>query len=323
MSVKTGIFSISLDFELHWGIFDNVDIKGKELYFDTTIELIPSILDKFTSNNIECTWATVGMLFNPDVSHIKSNFPEKLPSYTNAKFSTYRFIENELDESNERYYTAVDLIDKIKSAPGQEIGTHTYAHYYALEQGQNKDEFKADIKQSVKLAQGKGIALKSIVFPRNQVNWDYLDVCAETGINIIRVNPDKWAWKSTVKPLLLRKIFRTADCYVPLFNTTVGLNKLNKTNTNHFYLPASRFLKPVSGVKILNKMRLKRVLSEMTKAAKTNSYYHLWWHPHNFGNHPEEAMKELDIIISHYKNLEKEYGMLSLNMQNTYERLKN
>ena len=168
-----------------------------------------------------------------------------------------------------------------------------------------------------------GIPLKSIVFPRNQVNLEYQKVCSDLGISIFRVNPDKWAWKSTVKPLLLRKIFRTADCYVPLFNTTVDLNKINNPKTNQINLPASRLLRPISGVKILDKIRLNRIKSEMTKAAKAGLYYHLWWHPHNFADNPKQALHELKLILSHYSHLAKEYGMMSLNMCNTYERLKN
>ena len=171
MSAQSGIFTISLDFELHWGIFDNVPIAGKEAYFDNTIKLIPDLLERFSSHGIQATWATVGLLFNKNFDQLKRNYPEQLPSYINSKFSAYNFIETELDKNNEKYYLAADLISQIQNTPGQEIATHTYAHYYTLEKGQTIDEFEEDIKKAVTLAQASGIALKSIVFPRNQINY--------------------------------------------------------------------------------------------------------------------------------------------------------
>jgi hypothetical protein len=53
----------------------------------------------------------------------------------------------------------------------------------------------------------------------------------------------------------------------------------------------------------------------MEYAAKNGEYYHLWWHPHNFGNDPKASMKELELLITHYKSLQDQYGMQSLSMK--------
>jgi hypothetical protein len=53
----------------------------------------------------------------------------------------------------------------------------------------------------------------------------------------------------------------------------------------------------------------------MTRAAKTGGLYHLWWHPHNFGYHPDACLKELEEILQHHASLQKKYGLLSLNMK--------
>ena len=52
----------------------------------------------------------------------------------------------------------------------------------------------------------------------------------------------------------------------------------------------------------------------MTQAAKAGEIYHLWWHPHNFGWHPKENLKDLEQILQHYQYLHEEYGMQSLTM---------
>ena len=52
----------------------------------------------------------------------------------------------------------------------------------------------------------------------------------------------------------------------------------------------------------------------MERAAMKNEVYHLWWHPHNFGNYPEESMDGLKRILDRFKKCQEKYGMQSLNM---------
>ena len=53
----------------------------------------------------------------------------------------------------------------------------------------------------------------------------------------------------------------------------------------------------------------------MTIAAKNESGYHLWWHPHNFGKNVFYNMKNLETIIYHYKKLRDNYGLASMTMK--------
>ena len=45
-----------------------------------------------------------------------------------------------------------------------------------------------------------------------------------------------------------------------------------------------------------------------------NEVYHLWWHPHNFGNYPVESMEGSVRILDGFKRCQTKYGMRSLNM---------
>jgi hypothetical protein len=67
---------------------------------------------------------------------------------------------------------------------------------------------------------------------------------------------------------------------------------------------------------------MKRIMNEMTKAAQSGAYYHIWWHPENFGKHPQECINELQMISDHYDNLKKSYGFEILTMHETAERIK-
>ena len=53
---------------------------------------------------------------------------------------------------------------------------------------------------------------------------------------------------------------------------------------------------------------------DLTYAAKKGLVYHLWWHPHNFGDHTEDNLAFLKMILDRYPMLKKAYGMESLNM---------
>ena len=60
----------------------------------------------------------------------------------------------------------------------------------------------------------------------------------------------------------------------------------------------------------------------MTAAGRKKALYHLWWHPHNFGKNIEENFAALRQVVEHYKTLQRDYGMRSLNMKEIYQEYK-
>jgi peptidoglycan/xylan/chitin deacetylase (PgdA/CDA1 family) len=320
---NNGYLVISLDFELLWGVIDKVDYKEKESYFKNTRKVIPEMLDLFSEFNIHCTWAIVGMLFNNNWKEWNKNFPEIVPNYKNTNLTAYNYGRVLNTTGTEFLCFARDLIQHIHETPNQEIATHTYSHYYCLEEGQTLDCFKADLEKSIEMANQMGIILKSLVFPRNQFNEAYLRVCYELGIENVRSNPDVWYWKGIHKDSIINKIFRTGDAYIGVNNKSYKLDYLNIDKAKPFPQKASRFLRPYSSNKLLNDLRLNRIKSEMTAAAKNNEIYHLWWHPHNFGNDPSENMANLKDLLEHYKQCFKKYKFKSLNMAEIGSFIKN
>ncbi|EJF08476.1 polysaccharide deacetylase family protein [Pontibacter sp. BAB1700] len=316
------VFTISLDFELYWGIFDKVPLADRKQYFANTLRVIPEMLSLFESQQIQVTWATVGMLFAKDWSDWTNAVPALRPSYHDNQLSAYRLKEEfGRDGSLKDFFFAPELVQQIHQTPYQEMATHTFAHYYCQEAGQTVEQFREDLRAAQSIAKRQGAKLESLVFPRNQFNKQYLRVCREEGINAVRSNPSDWFWKQTVEDKLSKRIFRTGDAYLPLGKrTSYPLSSLKIEDALPLSIPASRFLRPVDGKRdILNKLRLNRILSEMTVSAKRKECYHLWWHPHNFGSHPVRSMADLKIIIDHYKKLEQQYGMQSMSMRSIYE----
>ena len=315
MQPNRGSFVISLDFELLWGVFDVVDYKEKEQYFLNTRKVIPAVLEIFDQNKIHATWAVVGMLFHKDWAEWKYHQPGVIPGYDNTNLSAYKFGNNIATAETENFVFAPEIIRKIKHTDGQEIATHTYSHYYCLEKGQQEEQFTEDLKKAVQVAEQMNIKLKSLVFPRNQLQEKYLRICANLGIENVRSNPSAWYWKDTSAETFTTKIFRSGDAYLPLGKKTYALSELVQKREMPLEQKTSRFLRPVEKNSALRKMKLRRIREEMTKAAKNAEIYHLWWHPHNFGNKPEESLNDLRSIIAHFDHCRQEYAFQSLNMQ--------
>ena len=310
-----GYFVISLDFELLWGVFDVVDYKKKTDYFSNTRKVLPAILNKLEQYDAHATWAVVGMLFNQDWKEWKKNRPKEVPRYDKSSLSSYGFGDSIVTQGTEDLVFAPELIQQISGREGQEIGTHTYSHYYCLEKGQNKEAFAADLRKAIEVAAKINVEFKSLVFPRNQLKEEYLKICAELGIENVRSNPSSWYWKNTLSDAFGTKVARSGDAYLPFGKQTYPLDDLVKKDGLPLEQKASRFFRPVEGNLLLRKLKLKRIMEEMLWAAKNKEVYHLWWHPHNFGAQPEESLKDLEIIMQHFERCRKRYGFESLNMQ--------
>jgi peptidoglycan/xylan/chitin deacetylase (PgdA/CDA1 family) len=311
--MKKGALVISLDFELVWGIFDHIEIKDKVSYFNNTLEAIPKMLSLFEKNNTNVTWATVGMLFNKNWEEWHANIPAVIPTYDKAVLNAYAYGKTHQKSGYDDFFFAPHLIKEIQSVKGQEIGTHTYSHYYCLEKGQTVEQFAADMQQAVQIAQQFSIELKSLVFPRNQFNKDYLAVCHDMQIETVRTNPDSWYWDTTKPDTLLSKLARTGDAYFPLGKKSFDAKTIVPASVT--CQPASRFLRPQHQSAVLNSARLNRITREMLQAAKNGEVYHLWWHPHNFGLDTDNALETLKKILDIFKKCQELYGMESLTMQ--------
>jgi Polysaccharide deacetylase len=315
-----GLFCISLDFELHWGGVEKRSLPAYNKYFYNTREVIPQILDLFTQFNIHTTWATVGMLFHESADSLLKNTPQLLPTYNNGHLSTYNYINEHplgTSEMDDPFHFAPSLIQLILSTPNQELASHTFSHYYCNEPGQNATQFREDLKAAQRVAQNFGVTLSSLVFPRNQFREEYLKICFEEGVSSVRSNPGNWFWdiNNDAKDTLPKKIFRTADAYVPLSKTCFSLNELSFSKDFPISIPASRFLRPYSSKEyFLHDLKITRICAEMELAAKENKVYHLWWHPHNFGGNPLQNILGLKKILNTYKRLQLEYEMQSANM---------
>lgn len=313
--MKSGIFTISLDFELYWGVRDKKTIEQYQENLLGVRRAIPEMLKAFAENGIHATWATVGFLFFEDHDALKKSLPARLPSYCDQRLSPYPYI-NGKSTLEGVYHFAPELIKTISSCAGQEIGTHTLSHYYCLEKGQTLEQFEEDIRLAVAMAKSHEISISSIVFPRNQWNRDYLALLANFGIKCFRGNEKSWLYRASAdaRETKIQRGLRLLDAYVNLSgHNTYDLD--NCLQEAPFNFPASRFLRPYSKrLSALEWLRLRRITRAMSDAAINGRIFHLWWHPHNFGANTEKNMAFLGKILAHFQTLKVRHGMRSLNM---------
>ncbi|RAW01289.1 polysaccharide deacetylase family protein [Pseudochryseolinea flava] len=324
-----GIFTISLDFELHWGGFEKWPLNRDpnapgidyKTYFHNTRKVIPEMLELFQQHEVHVTWATVGMLFHRSKNELLANAPLRRPQYKVEQLSAYHYIYTKgigANESDDPFHFAPSLIQKIINTPYQEIATHTFAHFYCNEEGQTVEDFREDLKAAQRIANTYGKQLKSLVFPRNQFNDQYLKVCLEEGITSVRSNPLDWFWiiKSTERESMWKRLNRGLDAYFSIGKkNTYKLDAIEVRPGYPACIPASRLLRPYSPKElILNQFKIARIKSEMTRAASNGEAYHLWWHPHNFGLYPTQSIAALKDILNHYAYCKKNLNMQSLSM---------
>jgi len=317
MTAPPGVFVVSLDFELHWGVCDRLTVDEYRENLLGARRAIPAMLALFEQFGIHATWATVGFLFYDRREALLSAVPAELPTYAEPDLSCYNLLPAlGSDEAADPYHFGRALLEQIRGTPHQEIATHTFSHYYCLERGQTVDQFRADLRAACDAAQTFGVELTSIVFPRNQVAPSHLKACAEFGIRAYRGNQRSWLYRPAGRDSrgLLRRAIRLVDTYVNLTGHH-AVSRSEVVEQCFVNIPASRFLRPYHRrLKRLEPLKLRRITSAMTQAAQRGLIYHLWWHPHNFGRDVAENIRLLTAILEHFSRLSASRGMRTLTM---------
>ncbi len=316
--MKKGVFVISLDFEMMWGVKDIRTPDGYgQSHITNVYQVIPEMLKLFEKYNVKATIATVGLIMLKNKEEALKNIPAETPSYKNMVLSPYAdgYIE-QIENKYEYLYFAPSLIEAIKMHNNIEIGTHTFCHYNCYAPGQTVTQFEKDLQKALQVANKQDLDIKSIVFPRNQVSAEYLSVCGKNGIVAYRGNAVKFFTRE--KGLLGRvknRLGRLLDNYVKFGTRTSYDYSTIDTNENPINIRASRFLRSYNKrLSFMEPLSRRRIKKEIQYAARHNEVYHLWWHPHNFGANSEKNLEKLEYVLRCYSDCHNKYGMRSYTM---------
>ena len=316
--MEHGYFIISLDLELMWGMKDKKTVTTYGGNVLGTRKAIPKILKVFSEKGIHATWAVVGLLFSGKKIDTLQMLPARIPVYHQQKLSSYNYLEQlGKDEDSDKYHYADSLIRLISQFKHQEIASHTFSHYYCLEDGQTKEDFASDISAAKKAGERYNVEIKSVVLPRNQINRAYLDVLIKNNIFSFRGTEENWLYQATKSNNhnFIRRFFKVLDAYLNLSGYHCYTLKEAAVKPDLLNLRSSRFLRPYSKMfSFCEKSKIQRIKAQMKHAAKHHLIFHLWWHPHNFGINTEKNMENLIKILDYYLYLNKKYGFQSVNM---------
>lgn len=311
VDTRRGALVLSLDVEMHWGVFDVQRADGP--YRPALLgerEAVPRLLELFGEHGISATWAVVGLLMARSRREAREVAPASPPRYADPALSAYGVKVGE-GEADDPLHYAPSVVERIARAPGQELATHTFSHYYCLEPGQTREDFAADLRAAGALFARWGVPMRSIVFPRNQRDPSYDAVLREAGIVAYRGTQRGWM----NRPVALRdetRLLRAArrlDSLLPLTGGhTYGWDQLGR-GAAPYDVPASFFLRPE-----FDPLSLARVTRAMREAARRERVVHLWWHPHNFGVNLEHKLSRLRALLAVHRECVERWGMQSLTM---------
>jgi peptidoglycan/xylan/chitin deacetylase (PgdA/CDA1 family) len=312
-----GALVISLDFELHWGVRDKCAPDGP--YRENLVgarTAIPQVLDLFEEFDVAASWATVGFLFAESRRERQEFSPTLRPQYADTRLDAYSEPTGENEDDDPLHY-ATSLIKQIAKRSKQEIATHTFSHYYCQEPGETREAFAADLASAIAIARRRGITVRSIVFPRNQVRPGYEDLLKEAGLTCYRGNEPHWMYQPRPRSqeTLAVRAPRLLDHYVSLSGTkVVRWDEVLQPN-GLCNVRSSMFLRPYSTQrKGLEAIRLRRIAGGLRAAAEQRGIFHLWWHPHNFGANTAENLNFLRSVLEIFSSCRQTHGMRSLNM---------
>lgn len=323
--MKNGYFVLSLDFELRWGSY-TWDVEHT---YDTNIlgarKAIPDMLRTFEAYQIHATWATVGALFAPSKTAISNTNEQHFDEAATPHMSHFlkecaTLGENESEDPS---HYALSLIEQISTTEHQEIGLHTFSHFYCLDNKNAEETFEKDTRAALAMMEAQNIQPTSFIFPRNQFNPALLDVLKKHGLDIVRGNEKHRLYREREgRESKLHRALRLMDAYVNIsgYHTFSPESCLDRDLVN---IPSSRFLRPYAKqARFLEQLKLHRIKKAMRHASKHGEVFHLWFHPHNFGTNIEANINMLQEICQYYEDLQNEFGFESVTMQELAEKVR-
>ena len=290
----TARFVVSIDLEMSWGAIHHGRPHDDRPYRQER-EIVADVLESMERHRISATWAVVGHLF------LDRCTAEAGPPHPEVERPAYGWLDGDwydLDPAgslgDHPTWYGPDLVEAIRgSAVHQEIGSHSFAHLIAGEEGCTAGAFRSDLEAAKAVADGE---LRSFVYPRNSIG--HLDVLADEGFIAYRgAMPDRFAGRSRWQ----RRMLTMADHLRPFASVSVQpavRGPLVDIPQTYLFDPGSataeRFGTAIWGRLVRRRLR---------HAVRSKSLFHLWFHTHNFAGHRPRAVAAMDAVFGDARRL--------------------
>jgi hypothetical protein len=288
-----GIFVLSMDVELGWGIIDKPErMEIRKRYLEQSRDCIEKILMLLEKYNMSATWAVVGHLFLEECSLTDGQKHADIPRSTYPWYSEDWFTASPCTNEREApLWYGRDIIKKIIDCPvHQEVASHSFAHMIFGNENTKRETARADLSNCVREAGKVGLKLRSFVFPRNDVG--YIDELHNFGFEAYRGVEPSWYVNF---PGNLKRVCHAIDqlfAICPPVSLPEFGHELYNIPASMFYLSMDKFrgLMPA-------KFRVIKAKRGIRKAIRDKKIFHLWFHPFNIATSQEKLLHGLEEIF--------------------------
>lgn len=285
--MRPGTFMFTLDTEAQWGVPERPSSHEYSRHVGTEFRrVVRALLDLLDEYSIPATWAVVGHLFLEECKrHDEGELQLAKPSH--SWFPDWYRNDPASNMLADPGWYSPDVIDAIQSATTRhEIASHSFSHCIFGDTGCGHQVAVSELLACQKLAEKRGIDLRSFVFPRNSVG--HLDVLKEYGYTCYRGLSARSP--SSDVPKLPRTLAGVAIEFVP---TAPPMSECSVTE-GLVNIPGSMLIRSRSGWRRIIPLRLTQARAQkgIARAAETGAIFHLWTHPLNFACR-SDAMFEL------------------------------
>ncbi len=322
--LETGVFTISLDFELIWGTMDKYGpSRFEKLCAIERSCVVDRLLGLFTEFGISATWCTVGHLFlNSCSTDRKVKHPEIVrPNHSWVPHDWFLHDPCATEETAPLFYGR-SLIEKLLDCRvRQEIGSHTFSHVIVGDTGCSRATFETELESSVRAARALGIEMRSFAFPRNRVG--HPDVLRSHGFTSFRGPEPRW-WHSESCPALLRHLGHLSEVISmrtpPVVLPELILPEMSRPEMHApalWNIPGSMLFTPSHGLRryIPIALRVRRARKGLDAAARRKRIFHLWFHPTDFAANVEPMLAGLRQVLEHARKLRDQNQLRFLPMK--------
>jgi hypothetical protein len=272
-----GSFIFSLDTELAWGYFDLDDARKRLFSPDGTRERqsIARLLDIFDEYGIVATWAVIGHLFY-DACELCAVCPVK---DWQGKYLSYA----EIYQTDHPLWYGADIIQTLLTRGARhEIAFHGYTHRTFDETTMSQKEARLEVQEWLRAGMPKGVVPRSVVFPRNRVG--HLDVFERAGFICYRgpkAHPPTYGIPFLGK--VLNRLDLAFQIYTPpVYSPSVDSSGLVNLPASQWLFGFDRCVETILDGVGLHRVRIRRLIDGVRKAADQRGLIHIWAHPFEF-----------------------------------------
>lgn len=313
---ENGIFTISIDLELAWGVCDKPLTPKLRREIQQERYIVKKILSLFYKYNFQATWGIVAHLllnrcdYENDLVHPEFKRPM---AYS---FKQDWFFQHPVDQDDSFWYGS-DLIDSvIKALPKQEIASHSFCHIPYRESITSREAIDTDISLAKSIHTHHGLPFDIFIFPRNMVG--YKDLLAKQGIRAYRGKTIKW-YERILHPYICRLL----NLVYFIFGFTPKVADATIDETGMVNIPESMLFLSRKGIRkfVYPSTLIRMARKGLKRSVSSGGIFHLWFHPSNFVYNTEKHLNALEEILKYAIQLREDGKLDILTMNDILQRV--